>query len=626
ETYEAERNRAETLADLDRAKTEFFANISHELRTPLTLLVAPLDRLRRQPAGTYSPEVTWQLDAMHRNVGVLIRHIEGLLNLIRMDEGQLQVNRKPMYLRPLLESLISRFGPHAHDQGVRLEVTGPDATVLGDSERLDTVFSNLLSNALKFTEKGGRIGFDLTRNGDRVEIAASDTGRGIPLAEQQSIFERFVQGQNAGGRGLGLGLSLVKEILSLHGGTIGVSSVLGEGSTFRVTLPVAPAEPDATAAPAESRMSAEVPELVPLAAPSESVPSGAERVLVIEDQEDLRNFLAVCLRERFSVFSAATGEQGLAMAEQIAPDVIVCDLRLPDRTGLELTRALRSRRATADIPIILMTAFETPELRVDGLRQGAVDFLGKPFSPAELIARIDVQLRLRRLAADSAHSQKLAMLQTLLEGLAHEVRNPLNVIANTAPLLRKKLRQDDDHLVALVEEASARIGLLVDDLTALSRSDGETRWTDWSPSSSVDGTLRLLEARCTNIAVTKVLGFGGKVRGRGVQLDQIVMNLIDNAIRAMPKGGTLEVRVDTREQALELSVRDSGVGIPAGMVPRIFDPFFTTRETGEGTGLGLHISRRIAEAHGGRIEVTSEPGKGSCFTLLLPLQGEERAG
>ncbi len=630
---ETSRRLAESVArleGLDRQKSAFFANVSHELRTPLTLLTGPLAQVRQRIKDVAPPDVEWQLAVMERNAQLLLDRTESLLDLARLDEGKRLTPRTRVAIGPLLQSIVHRFEPHAQHTRVQLELrlTAPSADVLADARGLSTVFSNLLSNALKFTGDGGSVRVALDREGDAAEITVVDTGCGIPEAEQERIFERFARVDAAPSGGTGIGLSLVRSLVELYGGNVSVESAVGRGSTFRVRLPCAEPLAGLTPSLAPSVADVELTFVPPLPPPVAPAPAGSALVLVVEDHPDLRDYLVHVLSGRFRVVAVGSAKEGLAATLEHTPDVIVCDVRLPDGSGLQLTRRLRAEPAGREIPVLLVTAFDTPELRVEALREGAVDFLGKPFSPEELIARIQVQPRLRRLVGEAARAQKLTMLQTLVEGLAHEVRNPLNVIVNSAHVLRRVVAGSADPnaegLVAVVEEACVRLNSIVSELTAMGKRDPD-RLAEWDPESSVESTLRMLSDRCRSVAVERKHGFAGTVRGHPTQLDQVVMNLLDNALRAMPDGGELRITTEGSQNEFRLSVKDGGVGIPAAVLARIFDPFFTTRDVGEGTGLGLHISRRVAEAHGGNIDVNSEPGKGSCFTLRLPLPVQESA-
>ncbi len=416
--YEQERRRSEMLAELDRAKTVFFSNVSHELRTPLTLMVGPTEDALASPERALRGE---DLEAVYRNELRLLRLVNALLEFSRIEAGRVHANYRPVDLAALTTELASMFRATMTRGGLRFEVDCPPLPepVYVDPGMWEQVVMNLLSNAFKFTFTGG-ITVRLRARDGRAELVVSDTGTGIPEAELTRIFERFHRIEGARGRtfeGSGIGLALVDELLKLHAGNIAVSSRVGEGTTFTVSLPfgrdhlaperVREAPPrDERSARADSyveeaRRWLPMPdEAVPLSADSRapSAPSGdGARLLIADDNADMRDYLTRILAPHFQVRAVGNGLEALAAAKADSPDLVLSDVMMPVLDGFGLLRALREDPATAGIPFIMLSARAGEESRVEGLQAGADDYLVKPFGARELVARVTTHLQLSKL-------------------------------------------------------------------------------------------------------------------------------------------------------------------------------------------------------------------------------------
>jgi signal transduction histidine kinase len=640
------------LKELDRRKSDFFANVSHELRTPLTLILGPLEALHEDPRSELPERLREVCDSMRRNGARLLKLINELLELSKLEAGKVRLRYAPLELHGFLRAALPPFGALAQRRRVLLTLEGaPADPVHVDAEKMEIVFQNLVANALKFTPEGGAVTVRVLERADRVTVEVEDTGIGIAPQDLPIVFDRFAQADSSATRrfgGTGIGLSLVKELVELHGGAAEVRSEVGRGSTFSVNLPRGTAHvreelrerrrvdlPVALDRRESGRdpMAALVPkvrtedllEQAHPGPPAPEAPPGSERVLVVEDNADLRSFLGFVLGRHYRVAFAADGEEGFAEAVRGRPDLVLSDVMMPRRSGHELCRALREDQRTAGIPVILLSARTGAEPAVEGLAQGADDYVGKPFSPRELLARVRAQLRIRELSRQLAQSEKMAMVGTLTAGLAHEVLNPVNAILNCVPFLLKRLPRDEvasggvtsAELVDAVDEAARRIHRIVRDLLDFAHAD-RAEVAEWRPSEGIASTLRLLRARTSGLTVTCDLQFDGSLQARAGSLNQVLMNLLDNALRAVGDRGSITVRTRAEAGGVSITVQDSGPGIDPDVLPRVFDPFFTTREVGEGSGLGLHLARRIVESHGGEISAASTPGEGATFTVWLP--------
>ncbi|TFV63340.1 UNVERIFIED_ORG: response regulator [Bacillus sp. AZ43] len=400
--FEDERRRAESLAELDRAKTTFFSDVSHELRTPLTLLLGPIGAVLGDASTPLPPGVTQQLELALRNGQRLQRLVNDLLDFASIEAGRANPVRVETDLPSFTAELAGIFRAATERAGLRLTVDCPPLPrpVHVDPRMWEKVVVNLLANAVKYTFVGG---IDVRLGGDDagIRLTVSDTGVGIVAEELPHLFERFhrVAGATARTReGTGIGLALVHELAALHGGTVAVTSEPGVGSTFTVALPygepdVAPDEPRRTASPSEAARGEAESWAEETARPhGTATGSGGPTVLVVDDNADMRAYLTRLLAPHWTVRTTANGEEALAAVAERHPDIVLTDVMMPRVDGFELLRALRSDPGTRAIPVIMLTARAGQEASVEGLEAGADDYLAKPFRADELIARVRVAL------------------------------------------------------------------------------------------------------------------------------------------------------------------------------------------------------------------------------------------
>ncbi|MFE2212157.1 SpoIIE family protein phosphatase [Streptomyces canus] len=476
--HEEQRRRAEALAELDRAKTTFFANVSHEFRTPLTLLLGPLQQAL---ADEDRPERREQLELAERGALRLLKQVNTLLDVARAEAGQTRPVLEPVDLAGATAELAGVFRSAFEAAGLTLEVDCPPLPkpVPLDREMWEKIILNLLSNALKFTFTGGAQ-VQVAAAGDRARLTVTDTGTGIPADELPRLFERFHRVRGARSRsheGSGLGLVLVKDLVEAHGGTVGVDSRLGQGTTLTVDLPFATARRPRPAPPAAGAgSSGEIPreggggrpgrtaayvdealgwlaaDPVPAATtsaartphapathdalhgpgPHESDRPHRARLLVVDDNADMRAYLTQLLQPDYDVLLAADGRAALEMALAQPVELVLSDVMMPRMDGFELVRALRADPRTARLPIVLLTARAGEEESVQGRHAGADDYLAKPFSARQLLARVRTGLELSRLR----------------EQALTETRNQLAVLASLADAgLRLSATLDPDQIL-----------------------------------------------------------------------------------------------------------------------------------------------------------------------------------
>jgi len=695
--YEVERNRKilegqnDKLRELDEAKSQFFANISHELRTPLTLLLAPLQSLRAEKIDQFDETTHEWLDTMHANGMRLLKLINDLLDLVRLDSGSLRLRREHFNVPQFMGGLISAVKKMAEDKGIEISARiDPGVTTYGgDEDKLEKVFLNLIFNEIKFTPSGGKIVFGVGMPGESaIEFLVSDTGMGIPEDQLAMIFTRFWQADMSSQRkyqGVGIGLALVKDLVDLHEGEIEVTSKEGEGTEFRITLPIVkqaesesatsePADPVELAPAAESMESqpehkdewlsklyrrAELfPALTPVKStirPIDSFPSTNRRarLLIADDEPDMLRFLKSHLSSEFQVLEAVDGRQAIEKAQQYEPDVIICDMMMPEVDGLEVCRQLRERQTTKHVPILLLTARADEETKITALTAGASDFLSKPFSTTELRVRVnnlcESHLLQRQLAWQNkklestleqlketetslVQSEKMASLGRMSAGIIHEINNPLNYAKGALHALKKKKKflpedewPDFDEIIADTEDGVSRVAAIISDLRTFSHPNN-VEMSQINLHDVFETALRFTSHDWRGkVNLENLLPDGLCITGNRHKLVQVSVNFVQNALDALKTKSFAEnevaaIRIDHRhESGVDLvRIRDNGPGMSAETISNVFEPFYTTKKVGEGMGLGLSVCYRIISEHGGRIDVKSEVGKYCEFTLEFP--------
>jgi len=436
--FDDQRRRVEALAEVDRAKTAFFTNVSHEFRTPLTLMLGPTEDALATHALTGDA-----LDTVYRNELRMLKLVNALLDFSRIEAGRMQARFAPIDLAARTSELASVFRSAVERAGLRyvVDCAPLDAPIFVDAAMWEKIVLNLLSNALKFTFDG-EIDVTLVDRGGEVALSVRDTGVGVAAAEVPRLFERFHRVEGRAARtheGSGIGLALVNDLVHLHGGRIEVASELGTGTTFTIVLPKGRAHLDpAQVGDVDHRdghvrdaFVQEAMRWVPASAPPTSGTKG--RVVVADDNADMRDYVTRLLANDYQVEAVADGEAALAAVRANRPDLVLTDVMMPRLDGFGLLAELR--RGACDVPVVMLSARAGEEARVEGLEAGADDYLVKPFSARELLARVRSQIELSRARRQAARQRRdlhalfeqAPMPIALLTGPTHvvELANPL---------------------------------------------------------------------------------------------------------------------------------------------------------------------------------------------------------
>jgi signal transduction histidine kinase len=657
---EAEREHARSVAALDRAKTALFSNASHELRTPLALVLGPLDQLLDDaslPASAREP-----ISVARRSAARMLKLVNALLDFSLIEAGERGNAFRPTDLAQLTRDLAAMFRSTAEGAKLRLSVDCPplDDQAYVDREAWERIVSNLLSNALKFTPQGS-IDVRLREEQGHFVLTVEDTGIGIAYQDQAKIFSRFYRGSDPRARtheGSGIGLALVRELVHLHGGTIAAQTRAGNGTRMIVRVPagrehlsshaITDKAPTADIGGAAALFVEEasgwlggdpeprrVADRVGSAAQHshQAVVSGAEhadRVLVVEDNRDMRGYLCRLLAPYYAIDVARDGSEALEVAVKDPPSVVVTDVMLPGLDGFGLVHAIRQDPRTRDIPVMLISARADPDSRLQALNLGADDYVVKPFSARELVARLRAALDSSRLRSEDAEARgrerERALREHELRALLDELKAAQRRVAAAADAERRRIERNlHDGAQQRLMAIRLELGLLSERLeqdpaavrTELNRLHAELNEALeelrelahglYPPLLASDGLSAALAAAAIHAAIPVTIE--GAAVGRVPRSIESAayfacLEALQNAAKHAGDGARATVHLDLSSDALAFSVSDDGAGFDSQAVPR---------------GQGLINLRDRLGALGGSAEITSVPGQGTTVRGQIPL-------
>ena len=684
---------ADQLQELDAVKTQFFNNLSHEFRTPLTLTVGPLENVLTGSTDAVSDAVREPLQVALRNARRLLRLVNQILDFSKLDSGKMTLHAVQRNLVSFVEGVVFSFSAFAQERAIDLHFDSAceTAEVYYDPEKLERVLFNLLSNAIKFTPGGGRIAVAVApRTDDRgdgwVDIHVQDSGPGIPEADQPSIFNRFrqVNGANSAVQeGTGIGLSLAKELVELHGGRIRVESAVGEGTTFVVSLrrgrehlaedEVAP-DVHGDSVPSGRRFVEMVAaDASPWATPtpasaSEDVQEGAPVILVVDDNADLRDYVRRCLEPTYRIVEARDGAVGLERARAVDPDLILSDVMMPGMDGHALCQAVKDDPALRHIPVIMLTAKTSTDTKLESLQQGADEYVAKPFNAEELRARIRNLLALRaheralkamnqeleakveaqvqarmderaayeaQLRAEKERAETAAKMKSaILNNMSHELRTPMASILGYAQLLADETPPHNEEFAQYIIQSGERLMSTLNDVLELSRLEAKVAGST-SAEVNVGAVVKEVLDEYAPQATRKGLDLERAIPEEALHvpldakaLARVVGIVVDNAIKFTSEGH-VRVEVARIDHGVAVRVEDTGIGIAEDFRSELFEPFHQERMENDreygGEGLGLSIAKRLVDSAGGTIQVESTKGVGTRFSIRFPAAEGEGA-
>ena len=694
EKEEAQARMVEELQKLNSLKDEFLANTSHELRTPLHGIIGIVEGLIQNNRDSLPENTLSNLNLVLQSGKRLAVLVNDILDFAKLRNESYLIKPKPLHLRNFVELSMKLSEPLAKGKSLELVNDVPEdlPSIYADPDRLQQILINLMGNAVKFTEKGG-VKVSAAPMGDWLRVSVTDTGIGIAEEKQDQIFEAFQQAEGSGARnygGTGLGLSITRKLVELHGGVIEVNSQVGSGSTFSFTIPVTDDEPHDLTELLPSLSEIAMPEVAKKPTPSEPEPEDIEldtpfqtvtrrtfqhdegqKILIVDDNPVNLQVLVNSLQD-FEVVKADNGKDALAKVHNEGPfDLILLDVMMPGMTGFEVCRHLRQSHSSNELPILLLTAKNQADDIVEGLESGANDYITKPFSMKELLARVRTHLRLGQLTRELKDAQQVAVENARAAGRAdfattvlHNVGNILSSIKVSSNQLSSKITNSKSlgfqHAVKMIENNINNLAnffsadekgkklptyfirladilkieneALLDELDTMNnrihimeksiqhqQKDAKGQMVKLRLEELIEESLNVQSDSLHKYKVSVVKDFGcpNLVLAQRTELIHTLVNLIKNSIEAMHKSDIRELHLKTGINDMGYpfcSITDTGEGIED--LTRLFKFGETTKEGGH--GFGLHGCMKAMESMEGKLEASSEgAGKGATFTLLF---------
>lgn len=670
----------EKLKSLNNLKDDFLAVTSHELKTPLNGIIGLSESLATAAKDHMTEDEKYNLRLIKSSAIRLSNLVNDIIVFSKLKNNEIILQKKPVKINKLLEMVIKFCELSANNKSIQLVNLVDEGApyVDGDEDRIQQIFYNLIGNAIKFTHEG-KIIVSYSVKENYIEVSIEDTGIGIPKERLNTIFNIYEQGEGISEKygGTGLGLYITKKLIKLHGGDIKVKSSTGKGTKFTFSLPLSSVEEvNNTYEDSEDilkELNYEPLNLISndkfseLSTNLSTKASKIYKILIVDDeyvnQRVLEGYLS---HPNQHILKASTGKQALEIMEKNEDlDLVIIDMMIPDLLGYEICNVIRKKYSIFQLPILIMTADNRPENLVISFESGANDYLGKPFNKYELLSRVNTLLtlkdsveealmlakqvavaneRIETLNSENDESNK--KVEELMEydkikteffaNMSHELKTPLNVISSTVQLLRsldesKNLADDRiQYYFTIMNQNSLRLLRLINNIIDTTKINGgylNLNLTNdnivYVVEELVQSVADFVQSKGINIIFDteveeKIIAFDEE------KIERIILNLLSNAVKFTDSKGSIFINIYDKGEFVEISIRDTGIGIPGDKLDFIFKRFAQidksiTRKK-EGSGIGLALVKSLVEIQGGTISVKSELGKGSEFTITLPVK------
>lgn len=629
------------LREAEKVKNEFFANVSHELRTPLSLILAPLESILSGKYGASDAGVKKLLTTIQNNATRLLQLVNGLLDFAKVEAGKMKVNRQSTDIAGLIKMVLNDFESMLNGKKIQLTYSANFDTnyVLTDRYLLERILFNLLSNAVKFTLEG-TVSVTAHVVNDTLTVSVKDTGIGISTAELENLFQRFNQAEGSSTRrfeGTGLGLAMIKEFTELLGGSVLVESEVGKGTTFTIQC----SAPATSTIPSDDPTEHTITSWLPLSRINiEHFETGFEddskmKVLVCEDNPELLSYIVTLLCDQCSVKTANNGSDALALVASWHPDLVLCDVMMPEKDGISVCREIKSNPATSKIMVVLLTALTHRDAMIKGWEAKADEYLFKPFHPEELVTRINSLLSKVReqQRSDELLSQKNEELMRAYKDLesfsysvSHDLRAPLRAISGYSKILEEdygnNLDSDGKELLYTIQRNTNKMNKLIEDLLSFSKLDKkELVKSEIDASKLVQNIVNEINYTIEHKADIKLNPLPS-IKADHNLLGHVWVNLLSNAIKysAKKENPSIEIGCSQTGNEIVFFVKDNGSGFDMNYRDKLFGVFQRLHKSSdfEGTGIGLALVKRIITKHGGRVWAEGEVDHGATFYFSVP--------
>lgn len=658
---------SQKLESLNNLKDEFLAVTSHELKTPLNGIIGLSEILNYNSSSNLSNDEKQNLSLINTSAKRLSNLVDDIMVFSRLKNNEIKLKKSSVDIGRLAESVTKFFKLTINNKHISIVnlIDSEVPQVYGDEERVEQIFFNIVGNAVKFTSEGS-INLFYTIKGNFLEINIEDTGIGMPEHKLRNIFEIYeqVEGTSEKYGGTGLGLYITKKLVELHGGTIGVTSSAGKGSKFSFTLPLCrlnntneanidEVQNEDLNIKIKENQSRDKDALQEVNSECIFEEKETYKILIVDDeyinQRVLERYLS---KENFTTLSASTGREALRILEKNKNlDLVILDMMMPDLLGCEVSSIIRETYSLFELPILIMTANSSVDNLVLSFESGANDYLAKPFNQHEFLARVNTLLSLKKSVEQALKlTQQVTKVREQVEELkeqdklkteffanmSHELRTPLNVICGTIQLLdsldgRKNLGDERiKYYLKIMNQNSLRLLRLINNIIDMTKLEGDYLNLNLTNGDIVYVVEEISQSVAEYIKAQNIsLVFDTEIEEKVMpfdeeKLERIILNILSNAIKFTPKNGSIYVNIYDKEQYVEISIKDTGVGIPEDKLEFIFERFAQLDKSlsrkNEGSGIGLSLVKSLVEMHGGKIWVRSEVGVGTEFIISLPIR------